>query len=251
MFVQHLEHREVEYQAAGLGVIVVLDSLLPGLDVVLVPPALELLAVSPEDGHQLLEPGVVDPASVLSTELGDALPPVQLPVFQHRLHPVAQKELIERVALDPLESSEIAVDHRGRTVPCQDVPPLAKNPGGTVLHLIDEPLEPETHGDRPDRVSASARNRIAAEGEQVPSLVGLEPKGSTDTGEHLGGRPDFAGLLQPGVPLGAYPSSGGNFFPPKSRCSPSATSGKTQFLRLSPHPARLQEIRDLPPTFFT
>ena len=61
-----------------------------------------------------------------------------------------------------------------------------------------------------------------AEREQVAALVGLEPESGADPGENLRRGADVAGLLEPGVPLGADPGGGGDLFPPEPGCAPAA-----------------------------
>src|SRR5689334_16780289 len=227
--------------------LVVLDTLLEDLDVVLVPPPLELLAPGPEQRDQLVEPGIVHAARVGRAQLGNALAAVLVPVHQDRPHAVAEEELVERVPLDALESGQVAVDDGGRVVPGQDVPPFPEHPGRAEVHLIDEALEAEAHRHRARHVGAAGWNRVAAEREQMAGLMRLEPERLGDPGEHLRRGTHVARLLEPGIPLGAHPGHRRDLFAPEAGRAPAAATGQTQLFRLSAHPAGPEEVGDLSP----
>src|SRR5207244_12466072 len=89
----------------------------------------------------------------------------------------------------------------------------------------------------------------AAQREQVAGLLGLQAERGADSGQDLCRGPNFAGLLQPGVPLGADSGGGGDLLPPKAGRAPAATPRKAQLFGLAPHPPGLEEVGDLPSAF--
>lgn len=61
---------------------------------------------------------------------------------------------------------------------------------------------------------------LVRQSQEIVALLGVQTKGFGQRIEDVIGDPDVPGLLQPGIPAGAYACQVGNVFPSQSRRSP-------------------------------